>query len=97
MFKPMREEGNIMPKIEIYTQIGCPYCIRAIGLLKSKSVDFQEIDAPHGTKERDESIQRSGKRTVPQIFIDGVSFGGCDDLMALEDSGKLNALLGLSS
>ncbi|MBV1836380.1 glutaredoxin 3 [Acetobacter estunensis] len=81
-------------RIEIYTQPGCPFCIRAVNLLKQKGASFHEINAPHGTREREESRSRSGGRTtVPQIFIDGKSIGGCDDLFALERSGKLDALL----
>ncbi|MXV44580.1 glutaredoxin 3 [Saccharibacter sp. 17.LH.SD] len=83
-----------MPKIEIYTQVGCPFCVRAVALLKEKNVPFKEIDAPRGTSEREEAIQRSGgKRTVPQTFVDGRPLGGCDELMQLDRSGKLDALL----
>ncbi|MFT8719199.1 glutaredoxin 3 [Acetobacter sp.] len=83
-----------MPKIEIYTQPGCPYCIRAVALLKKKDVPFTEINAPHGTPERAEARERSGGRTtVPQIFIDNKGIGGCDDLFALERSGKLDPML----
>ncbi|QDH12947.1 glutaredoxin 3 [Formicincola oecophyllae] len=84
-----------MPKIEIFTQPGCPYCHRAVALLQAKGVPFTEINAPHGTAEREEAIKRSGgQRTVPQIFVDGVSLGGCDDLMKLDQTGKLDPLLG---
>lgn len=82
-----------MPKIEIYTQPGCPYCRRAVALLTRKGAVFQEINAPHGTPEREESIRRSGRTSVPQIFIDGRGIGGCDDLYALEDMGRLDKLL----
>ena len=83
-----------MADIEIYTQPWCPYCSRAISLLASKGAAFREIDAPHGSAEREESIRRSGGRTtVPQIFIDGRHIGGCDDLMALDRAGKLDPLL----
>lgn len=82
-----------MPKIEIYTQPGCPYCRRAVALLTRKGAAFEEINAPHGTPEREESIRRSGKSSVPQIFIDGTGIGGCDDLHALEAAGRLDALL----
>jgi len=83
-----------MPKIEIYTQPWCPYCVRAMRLLADKGVDFQEIDAPRGTPERRESIRRSGGRTsVPQIFIDGRHLGDSDELLALDRAGKLDALL----
>jgi glutaredoxin 3 len=83
-----------MAEIEIYTQAYCPYCARALALLTNKGVAFREINAPHGTLERKEAIERSGGRTtVPQIFIDGVSIGGCDDLVALERAGRLDPLL----
>ena len=83
-----------MPKVEVYTQPWCPYCTRAKRLLADKGVDFQEIDAPHGTPERRESINRSGGRTsVPQIFIDGRYVGDSDELQALDRAGKLDALL----
>ncbi|MCH4022607.1 MAG: glutaredoxin 3 [Acetobacter sp.] len=83
-----------MAGIEIYTQPGCPFCIRAVSLLKQKGVSFKEINAPHGTPERVEARTRSGGRTtVPQIFIDDKAIGGCDDLFALEQSGKLDSLL----
>ncbi len=85
-----------MPNIEIYTQPFCPYCSRALGLLRKKGAEFKEIDAPSGTPARADSIQRSGGRTsVPQIFIDGQAIGGSDDLMALDRAGKLDTLLGL--
>lgn len=83
-----------MAEIEIYTQPWCPYCARAMSLLSFKGVAFREIGAPHGSAERQESIRRSGGRTtVPQIFIDGRHIGGCDDLVALEKAGRLDALL----
>jgi len=83
-----------MLKIEIFTQVFCPYCTRALSLLRKKGVEFQEIDAPGGSAARAEAIARSGgKTTVPQIFIDGTSIGGCDDMMALDRAGKLDALL----
>jgi glutaredoxin 3 len=83
-----------MPQIEIYTQPWCPFCSRAVSLLSGKGVTFREIDAPHGSAERREAIRRSGGRTtVPQIFIDGRHVGGCDDLMALDQAGKLDPLL----
>ena len=83
-----------MPTVEVYTQPWCPYCARALALFRKKGVAVREIDAPHGTAEREEAIRRSGGRTsVPQIFIDGRGIGGCDDLMALEEAGKLDPLL----
>ena len=83
-----------MPKVEIYTQPWCPYCVRAKALLDRKGVAYTEIEAPHGTPERADSIRRSGGRTsVPQVFIDGASIGGSDDLAALERAGALDRLL----
>ena len=83
-----------MPRIEIYTQPWCPYCARAVTLLGKKGAAFEEIDAPNGSAERARSVQRSGGRsTVPQIFIGGQHVGGCDDLVALERSGKLDTML----
>jgi glutaredoxin 3 len=83
-----------MPTVEIYTQPWCPYCARALALLQKKAVAFREIDAPRGSEARAESITRSGGETsVPQIFIDGASIGGCDELLALERSGELDRLL----
>jgi len=85
-----------MAKVEIYTQFLCPYCARAIKLLRGKGVEFSEIDAPNGSAARREATERSGgKTTVPQIFVDGVGIGGSDELAALERAGKLDELLGL--
>jgi glutaredoxin 3 len=83
-----------MPEIEIYTQPWCPFCERAVHILSGKGVEFREIDAPNGSAARKESVQRSGGRTtVPQIFIGGQHIGGCDDLVALDRTGKLDPLL----
>ncbi len=83
-----------MPKIEIYTQPWCPYCSRALNLLKQKGVAFQEIEAPAGSPARAEATQRAGGLTsVPQIFIDGRHIGGSDELRALDRAGELDALL----
>jgi glutaredoxin 3 len=83
-----------MPQIDIYTQPWCPYCSRALSLFERKGIAVHEINAPHGSSERAESIRRSGGRTsVPQIFIGERHIGGCDDLMALDRAGKLDPLL----
>jgi glutaredoxin 3 len=87
-----------MADVEIYTQPYCPFCSRAVALLTSKKVEFREIDAPHGSAEREEARGRSGGRTsMPQIFIDGRHIGGCDDLVALDRRGGLDELLGVSA
>ncbi len=86
-----------MPDVEIYTQPWCPFCERAVYLLTTKHVEFREIDAPSGSAARAEARQRSGGLTsVPQIFIGGQHVGGCDELMALNRAGKLDAMLGLA-
>lgn len=84
------------PKVEIYTKLYCGYCHRAKRLLKSKGVEFTEYDITLGGPKRAEMIERKpDARTVPQIFIDGESIGGSDDLAALDEAGKLDSLLGL--
>ena len=83
-----------MPEIEIYTQPWCPYCARAVNLLTRKGVAFREIDAPHGSPARAESIRRAGGRTsVPQVFVDGRHIGDSDALLALDARGELDKLL----
>jgi len=83
-----------MPKVEIYTKMFCPYCVRAKKLLADKGVSFEEYDITMGGPQRAEMIQRAqGRTTVPQIFIDDAHIGGSDDLAALERAGKLDPLL----
>jgi glutaredoxin 3 len=80
-------------KVEIYTKYMCPYCFRAKLLLENKGVEYVEYDAAGGPN-RDEMLSRShGRTTVPQIFIDDVHVGGCDDLVALDNGGKLDPML----
>jgi len=83
-----------MSKVEIYTKFTCGFCFRAKALLESKNVSFEETDITMGGSKREEMIQRSGGRmTVPQIFIDDLHIGGSDELSALDQTGKLDALL----
>jgi glutaredoxin 3 len=82
-----------MAKVEIYTTKVCPYCQRAKQLLDKKQVSYHEIAVDQDAAQRDKMIQRSGRRTVPQIFINDQPVGGCDDLYALEREGKLDNLL----
>ena len=84
-----------MSDIIIYTTPVCPYCVRAKELLKRKGyTDFQEIDVSVNSTVRDEMMKKTGgKRSVPQIFINGTYVGGSDDLYALEAAGKLDPLL----
>ncbi|MDT0575473.1 glutaredoxin 3 [Croceicoccus sp. F390] len=90
-----QSQAGASPKVEIYTKYGCPYCHRAVALLNKKNVAFEEYDISGGGPRRDEmQSRRPDARTVPQIFIDDQPVGGSDELMALESSGKLDALLG---
>lgn len=82
-----------MATIEIYTKVTCPYCHRAKDLLVSKGVTFEELPIDGDTAKREEMIKRSGRTTVPQIFIDAQHIGGCDDLYALDARGGLDPLL----
>lgn len=83
-----------MAKVEIYTQWGCPYCVRAKALLDGKGVSYTEYDVTMDSKKRAEMVERApGARTVPQVFIDDVSYGGSDDIHALDRAGKLDPLL----
>lgn len=82
-----------MPEIIIYSSEHCPYCVRAKKLLESRSVTYTEIRIDLDPEQRDIMIERSGRRTVPQIFINNLHVGGCDDLYALELAGQLDALL----
>jgi glutaredoxin 3 len=79
--------------VVIYTTGWCGYCARAKRLLKSKGVAYTEHDVEASPDTRAEMQTRSGRRSVPQIFIGDTHVGGCDDLHALEDEGKLDALL----
>ena len=83
-----------MSKVEIYTWQYCPFCIRAKSLLKKKNVNFTEYKIDGDEDARTLMIERAdGRRTLPQIFIDNEGIGGCDDLYALENEKKLEALL----
>lgn len=83
-----------MPRIKIYATATCPFCIAAKALLTKKGASFETIDVGAQPELRAEMTQRAGgRRTVPQIFIDGQHIGGSDDLHALDRAGKLDALL----
>lgn len=84
-----------MARIEVYTKFLCPYCSRAKALLDRKGVEVDEIDVTMDRAGFDAMVERSGgRRTVPQIFIDGKHIGGSDDLAALDAKGGLDPLLG---
>lgn len=80
-------------KVTIYTTPVCPYCTAAKALLRNRQAAFTEIDVSGQQDLREEMIRRSGRRTVPQIFIGETHVGGYDDLAALNEAGRLDALL----
>lgn len=82
-----------MVDVTIYTRDGCGYCYRAKQLLDAKGVSYQEHNASLAPDKRQEMIDLSGRMTFPQIFVGDVHVGGCDDLFALEQRGKLDPLL----
>jgi glutaredoxin 3 len=85
-----------MAEITIYTRPMCGFCVRAVSLLKKKGVKFTEIDAGWDAKLKAEMIQKShGAATFPQIFVGDVHIGGSDDIMSLENAGKLDAMLSM--
>ena len=82
-----------MAKIEMYTTPFCGYCARAKSLLEKKGAAYEEMDVMLDEKKRAEMRARAKRSTVPQIFINGQYIGGSDELAALEQAGKLDALL----
>jgi glutaredoxin 3 len=83
-----------MQSVKMYTTAVCPYCTRAKQILKAKGVEqIEEIRIDTDPVQRDYMMQTTGRRTVPQIFIGATHVGGCDDLMALDAKGGLQALL----
>ena len=83
-----------MNTVTIYTTPTCPYCIAAKALLRDKGVTFNEISIAGDRSAAVSLAERTGRRTVPQIFIGTTHVGGFDDLSALEGAGQLDALLG---
>lgn len=82
-----------MAKVEIYTGMLCPYCARALSLLKRKGADFTEIDVTFRPNLRRAMAERAGATSVPQIWIDGRHIGGCNELHALDAAGELDPML----
>ncbi len=83
-----------MAKVTVYSGPDCPYCTKAKALLQKKNVDYEEFNVKEHEHLLFEMLQRTGgAKTIPQIFIDDVHVGGCDDLYALNAAGKLDALL----
>lgn len=82
-----------MAQVTIYTRPFCGYCARALALLERKGAAVTEIDAGMDPALRREMMDRSGRSTFPQIFVGERHIGGCDDMMALDRAGELDALL----
>jgi len=86
-----------MAKVEIYTRSWCPYCVGARALLQAKNIQYREIDVTSDKGLKQEMAERSGRFSVPQIFIDNVHIGGFDDLAGLDASGDLDRCFGNSA
>jgi glutaredoxin 3 len=83
-----------MAEVIIYTTNYCPYCTKVKQLFRNKGVEFSEIDLTNDETGRLVLIEKAGgRKTVPQVFIDGKHFGGCDDLYSLDAKGELDSLL----
>lgn len=87
----------VMSKVVIYTTNYCSFCAGAKAFLRSKNISFEEIDVTDDDRLQEEMKRLSGRRTVPQIFIDEKSVGGFDDVRQLDAAGELDRLLGLPS
>ncbi|MGH7280965.1 MAG: glutaredoxin 3 [Polyangiaceae bacterium] len=82
-----------MAGVTVYSTNYCGYCVRAKMLLKKLGVKFEEVDVTNDPDKRDWLVKTTGKRTVPQIFINEQAIGGFDELAALERQGKLTAMI----
>ena len=82
-----------MKIVTIYTTSYSPYCVKAKNLLNHNKIDFEEINAEDDKNRNDMISLSGGKKTVPQIFINGISIGGCDDLYDLDKKGKLETMI----
>lgn len=76
-------------RVEIFTTPSCPFCVRAKRLLQERGIAYSEVDVSTDDALRADVMQRTGRRTVPQIFIDGRSIGGYDELAAMDSAGEL--------
>ena len=89
----MTGSSGAAPRVVMYATGGCPYCTRARQLLERKQVSFELIDIDGSRELRQQMIARSGRTSVPQIFVGDTHVGGSDDLHALDHAGKLDPLL----
>ena len=81
-----------MARVQVYTTTTCPFCVRAKRLLEARGIPYDDIDLSRDDQLRASVMRRSGRRTVPQIFIDGNAIGGYVELAALDTSGELDQL-----
>jgi len=88
------EQAENEPNVLLYSTPGCPYCTRAIELLKTKDIQYTEVDIDAHPEQRAEMEARAGSSRVPQIFIGDTHVGGCDELYALDTKNELDPLLG---
>lgn len=84
-----------MAEVIIYTTSYCPYCQAAKALLASKGVNYKEVDVENDSEKRAWLVAATGQKTVPQIFINGKSYGGFSDVKELDDAKKLDTILGI--
>ncbi len=82
-----------MARVEIYTKDWCPFCTRAKSFLQIKQIAYNELDVTSDSALEQEMVERSGRKTVPQVFIDGQPVGGYDDLARLNATGELDRRL----
>jgi glutaredoxin 3 len=83
-----------MARVEVYTTSSCPYCVQAKRLLGARKIAYEELNVEDDPELRADVVQRTGRRTVPQIFIGGQSIGGYEELAALDAAGKLAEMVG---
>ena len=85
---------STMPRVLMYSTAVCPYCVRAENLLRARGVtEIEKVRVDLDPERRTEMVEKTSRRTVPQIFIGDTHVGGCDDLIALDQAGKLLPLL----
>jgi len=91
------DQTTMAAALRIYTTDYCGYCRRAVALLRRRGIEFEEIDVSDDPATRKWLRERTGERTVPQVFIHDGAVGGCDELVELDESGELDALLAVKA
>ena len=82
-----------MKKVKIYFSEYCPYCKSVEALMNKKNISFEKIDVDLDTNLREEMVKKSGRTSVPQVFVNDLHLGGCDDVYDLENRGELDSLI----